>query len=98
MCVPFTYNSSPPTMLTSCTHTQNPPLHLVAFGPKGRLVTAAVESNIVKLWPSVTPHSSIVTTPESSITVSHEQSVTEEGCVYRLVLSDTAELTFPQFT
>jgi len=66
---------------------QNPPLHLVAFGPKGRLVTAAVESNIVKLWPSVTPHSSIVTTPESSITVSHEQSVTEEGCVYSLSMS-----------
>ena len=92
----------PPTIPTFPSHThthththtyaQNPPLHLVAFGPKGRLVTAAVESNIVKLWPPISPNSSIVTTPESSITVTHKQNVKEPGCVYRLVLSDTVEL------
>ena len=75
------------------THTQNPPLHLVAFGPNGHLVTAAVESNIVKIWPPLS-QSNIVTTPDSSIAVKHEQGQEEAGCVYRyrtLPLSNIAK-------
>ena len=64
------------------THTQNPPLHLVTFGPNGHLVTATVESNIVKIWPPLS-QSNIVTTPDFNITVKHEQGQEEAGCVYR---------------
>ncbi len=60
---------------------ENPPLHLVEFGPNGRLVTASAESNVVKLWPPVvTQTGGVVTMPDAIIAVGEEHQ--ERGCVY----------------
>lgn len=59
----------------------DPPLHVVQFGPKGRMATASVESNTVKLWPQVPHISSHNTHPESRLHVG--DSV---GSIYKYVL------------
>ena len=52
---------------------ENPPLHLVKFGPKGYLVTASAENNIVKLWPPVvTQAGGVVTMPKAMFVVGEE--------------------------
>ena len=61
---------------------EDPPLHLVKFGPKGRLVTASAEGNMVKLWPPVVDNSGgIVTMPEAMFLIG-EESQRHLGCVY----------------
>ena len=60
---------------------ENPPLHLAQYGPTGCLVTANVESNVVKVWPSVLQTAGVVTVPEHRICVGKE--LDESGCVYR---------------
>ena len=60
-----------------CFFLQNPPLHLVQFTSEGQIVSAGVESNVVKVWPRLTQESSIYVKPLHSITV-HEHC-----CVYR---------------
>lgn len=58
----------------------NPPLHLVQLGPKGRLATASVESNIVKLWPPVSQNTGHITFAESTLHVGEDRN--SVGCVY----------------
>lgn len=65
---------------------ENPPLHLVTFGSQGRLATAAVEGNTVKLWPPVSSKSNIVSIPDTSIAVGQELP----GCIYCLAMSCTS--------
>lgn len=61
----------------------DPPLHLVRFGPKGRMVSASVESNTVKLWPSLAQNTTgHVTSVESSLKVGEDRSF---GTIYRCV-------------
>lgn len=60
---------------------ENPPLHFAQFGPTGSLVTANVESNVIKIWPSVVQASNVVTIPEKRISVGQE--LDDSGCVYR---------------
>ena len=60
---------------------EDPPLHLVKFGPKGRLVTASAEDSVVKLWPPVvTQAGGIVTMPAAMFMVGEENQ--EQGCIY----------------
>lgn len=60
---------------------ENPPLHLIKFGPGGRLVTASAENNVVKLWPPmVTQTGGVVTMPDAIFAVGEESQ--ERGCVY----------------
>ena len=61
----------------------DPPLHLAQFGPKGRIVTASVENNIVKLWPSVSQTANHMMYPEHTIYAREDRS--GSGYVYRLV-------------
>ena len=61
---------------------EDPPLHLVKFGPKGRLATASAENNRVRLWPSaVTQSMGIVTMPEALFVIGED--IQGHGCVYR---------------
>lgn len=61
---------------------EDPPLHLVKFGPKGRLATASAENNLVRLWPSVvTQTAGVVTMPEALFMVGED--IQGHGCVYR---------------
>ena len=59
----------------------DPPLHLARFGPKGCLVTASVENNVVKLWPSVSQTSSHMMYPERTIYAREDRN--GNGYVYR---------------
>lgn len=60
---------------------EDPPLHLVRFGPQGRLVTASAESNLVRLWPAVITHTTgIVTLPEALFLL--KDNFEEAGCVH----------------
>lgn len=58
----------------------DPPLHLVRFGPKGRMVSASVESNTVKLWPSLAQNTGHMTSVESSMKVGKDKTF---GAIYR---------------
>ena len=58
----------------------DPPLHLVRFGPKGRVVSASVESNTVKLWPSLAQNTGHRAFVESCLKVGEEKSF---GTIYR---------------
>lgn len=64
---------------------ENPPLHFAQYGPTGSLVTANVESNVVKVWPSVVQTSGVVTVPEKRICVGQE--LDDSGCVYRYIIN-----------
>lgn len=68
----------------------DPPLHLVQFGPKGQIVTASVESNVVKLWPAVSQNSGHITYAESTLHVGEDKS--SMGCVYRYVAASPGAL------
>ncbi len=60
---------------------EDPPLHLAQFGPTGKVVTASVESNVLKLWPSMSSTSSPHVQPEARIQVQDDSNST--GCIYR---------------
>lgn len=63
---------------------ENPPLHLVSFTPDGHLVTAGVESNDVKIWPSINPDS-VISQP---LTIYHPKEEKDEaGTIFRLEVS-----------
>ena len=70
---------------------EDPPLHLVRFGPKGQVATASVESNILKLWPSVAQTSSPNMQPENRIQVQENKDTT--GYIYRYTESSTWNCT-----
>ena len=53
----------------------------MAFTPDGHLVTAGVENNRIKLWPSLSSADGILTEPEVTLTVGGS----DPGCVYRWV-------------
>lgn len=59
----------------------NPPLHLVQFGPKGRMVSASVEDCTVKVWPPVLQNTGHMMAVEASIHVGEDRN--SVGCVYR---------------
>lgn len=59
----------------------DPPLHLVHFGPKGRMATASVESNVVKLWPAVSQNTGRVTFAENTLSVGEDRG--SIGSIYR---------------
>ena len=62
----------------------NPPLHLVQFGPKGRMVTASVEGSLIKVWPPVSQNTGPMVSIESTIHVGEDRN--SVGCVYRFEL------------
>ena len=59
----------------------NPPLHLVQFGPKGRMVTASVESSLVKLWPAPSSNTGRITRAEKTLHVGEDKD--SVGTIYR---------------
>lgn len=59
----------------------DPPLHLVQFGPKGRMVTASVESNVVKLWPTLSQNTGHITFTENTVYVGEDRN--SVGSIYR---------------
>lgn len=59
----------------------NPPLHLVHFGPKGRMVTASVEGCLVKFWPPVSQNTGHMVSIEATIHVGEDRN--SVGCIYR---------------
>jgi len=61
----------------------DPPLHLAKFGPTGRVVTASVESNVLKFWPALASMSSPVVQPEVRVQVKEDRD--SVGCIYRWV-------------
>ena len=60
----------------------DPPLHLTQFGPKGKMATASVENNTVKLWPHISLSSDCSTHPENRIKVGGASGT---GYIYRCV-------------
>lgn len=59
----------------------DPPLHLVRFGPKGRMVTASVENNVVKMWPALSNNTGHITFAENTLHVGEDRNTI--GSIYR---------------
>ena len=59
---------------------QDPPLHIVSFTSDGLLVSAGVESNCVKVWPTISDKS-VISQPLKVFRVIEKEN--EEGSIYR---------------
>ena len=63
----------------TCLYLQDPPLHLVSYTPHGDLISASVEGNVVKIWPSVLPED--ISQPKAYLTL--KKSEGDVGSIYR---------------